>query len=739
MAFAISAFASADGTGTPLSTARLSQAISASAANQINVTLDAVVSAVQVTLSNAAFTVGQVGTASVVVNVLDAAGKLIAVGPNNLVDAQDNPVTLSLADSESSTQLSGNTVSTTPVSLSYSGGAPSAANGTLSVKASSSANPSVANGSVSFSILPAGVATAYTAVVKADNPLAYYRLAETGGSTAVDASGAGKNGAYAASPQFAHPAILTGDASAKSVNFTNGYATSNVTWTNPGITAECWVRPTANDLASNPRIMGNAWSDHSGVGYMLWIANGTIAFDTGWAGTRATVAMSPGKPYHVVGTFDTKAGTTVYLNGIALDNNLYTSLQPNPQTGDSATTYIGALNAHDYPSNSGPGIVDNFQGDISDCAIYDHSLTPAQVAAHYNAGAQANVTPIPIPTVAPTPPPPLPTAPPPPIVYNSGTACIAHKLYTNDVLPAGEGEFSTNGLDRAWWGRLRGNTIGGNQHSGFSISWGRNQYDSYFGDVNDGISAPQDDPFYVGPDTAAPGSPNGVRIAAFPMPAHLVGNPKVGGASYYTGVLDTPINQQYGFFVARVRTPAPAPGLSPAFWMLSNDGMPQGPHGPLNGEWDIQEMFGADYGDGQNAGNLVWNSGSGQLQNWGGAFNWPPTGIPETSTPSSDYHDWGVLLAPGGATINTNYYGPGGPGFSYGAPGTGVTNYLDGQPIFGHTGGADITGGVGWKELFAMFQIAPQGSWLGSPVAANFPQYYWIQWIRAYRPTSTSC
>jgi len=732
--FVLSTFASADGSGAALSTARASQTISSGKTNQIDITLDAVVSTVAVALGNNAFSIGKAGSTTVIVNALDAAGKLIGVGANNLVDAQDNPVTLSLSSSDPSVTLSATTVGATPITLSYSGAAPSGPSISVGVKASSGSSASLASSSSLISFL-----TAYASVVGADKPLAYYRLAEPTGTIANDASGLKNDGAYKSTVAYAHPGLLNGDSNAKSASFKAGYATSIVTWGVPAVTAECWVRPTANDLAGNPRIIGNAWADHAGNGFMLWIANGTVAFDTGWAGTRATLPMSAGNAYHVVGTFDVTVGTTVYLNGVALANNKFTSLQPNPQLGDSATTYIGALNAHDYSSGGGPGIVNNFEGDISDCAIYDHSLTPAQVAAHYNAGALASVVPVPIPTIAPTPPPPSPTTPPAPIVYNSGTACIAHKLYSNDVLPGGEGEFQTNGLDRTWWGRMRGNTVGGNQHSGFGVSWGRNQYDSYFGDVNDGISLPQDDPFYVGPDIGAPGSPQGVRISAVPMPAHLVGNPKVGGASYYAGALDTPINQQYGFFVARVRTPAPAPGLSPAFWMLSNDGMPQGPHGPLNGEWDIQEMFGADYGNGQNAGNLQWNSGSAQPQNWGGAFDWPATGIPEATTPSSDYHDWGVLLAPGGAVISANDYGAGGPGMVYGAPGTGVTNYLDGVPIFGHTGGADITSGQSWKELFAMFQVAPQGSWLGSPVAQNFPQYYWIQWIRAYRPTASPC
>ena len=187
------------------------------------------------------------------------------------------------------------------------------------------------------------------------------------------------------------------------------------------------------------------------------------------------------------------------------------------------------------------------------------------------------------------------------------------------------------------------------------------------------------------------------------MPSDLVGNPAVDGADYYSGVLDTPVDLEYGFFVARLRVPPPTPGISPAWWMLTNNGTPQGQHGPLNGEWDIQEMFGADLGTGMNAGTILWNSGSNTPQNWGGTYDWPSN---EQTAPSQDYHDYGALIDPHGARISKNDFGPGGPGYVYGPSGKGITDYLDGVPLYGHTGGADVTSGVAWKELMAMFQVA---------------------------------
>jgi hypothetical protein len=221
-----------------------------------------------------------------------------------------------------------------------------------------------------------------------------------------------------------------------------------------------------------------------------------------------------------------------------------------------------------------------------------------------------------------------------------------------------------------------------------------------------------------------------------PMPADLIDNSAVASAHWYSGVLDTPVDLRYGFFVARVRLPQPRPGMSPAWWLLTNNGTPQGPHGPRNGEWDVQEMFGNDLGSGMNSGTILWNSGASKPQNWGGTFDWPRW---EHATPSADYHDYGALISAGGVPISGNDYGPGGPGYVYGRSSEGVTNYLDGIPLYGHTGGADVTSGVSWKELMLMFQVGPRDGWLGTPNPAAFPAYYWVQWIRVYKPTATAC
>jgi len=425
--------------------------------------------------------------------------------------------------------------------------------------------------------------------------------------------------------------------------------------------------------------------------------------------------------------------------------------------------------------------------------------------------------------------------PQPTIAYNDTQACVGGVLYTvdkdPDVLPEtiaashGVGEFNVDGFDRNFWcNRVKSNPLNNPlaPFSGCQSSWGRYQYDTYFGDLSDGLGV---DPFYVGADVDAPHAPQGLRISAMPMPdalknvlkmyvtwplAHSTASmvmPTIGSTvtmpvdssasinvggtfgpwintgadtfygtvlsktansvtvqvlqnfggvpgstiptnaelryfsipNYYAGMLDTMINLQYGLFISRIRTPPPSPAISPAFWMLSGQGMGSNGNGlNLSGEWDIQEMFSNEVGtngNGINQGTILWNSGN---QNWGGSFDWPKY---QTTLPSQDYHDYGVVLAPGGVAWGGPYDGSKpGPGQVFGTANSGVTNYIDGFAIPGHAGGADITQGVSWKEMMAMFQVGNPGGWLDTGAKRmTSTNYYWLQWIRVYKPTTQSC
>jgi len=455
-----------------------------------------------------------------------------------------------------------------------------------------------------------------------------------------------------------------------------------------------------------------------------------------------------------------------------------------------------------------------------------------------------------------------------PLAYDAKTACIDRRVFRNDVLPGRAGEFATNGLDGAYWGATHSRTERPvATWPGYQTSWGRLQYDTYFGGPNDGNGHT---PFAVTRDDDARGAPVALRIRAQPMPASMRNNPAfgsgwtatnlalgivsppVGGSitipvvranmthqgwksgigrpritagsgrddpqgvvfigtvtaggctvdrsgactggstsitlsdvhyaeggpgtgipagadfqdwtfpGYYSGALDTNVNQRYGFFVARIRLPKPLPALSPAWWMLETGGVGENPPGSgnlLRSEWDVEEQFGAAYPDDLNAGNILWNSGSGAPYSYGcglkcpgknGATQAGATGVypfgaaakANDASYSAAYHDYGVLVSPGGPPFPTDYSGSHGVYVENNAPFAGTTFFLDGNPIVGHIGQPDLTQGSPDKELMLMFQVAAPSSWLDPDSRAKnnpWPQDMWIQWLRVYRPTQDPC
>jgi hypothetical protein len=656
-------------------------------------------------------------------------------------------------------------------------------------------------------------------------------MGETSGAVAADSSGNNNAGEYHSNVLFGHPALLASEPISTSVSMVNGHLATNAKWAKRAVTAECWIKPSESDVAWHPRIFSNGWTDHSGKGFMLWMNGGKASFQAGYDLVSDTTNLTVGSTYHLVGTFDIATGTTLYVNGVAVGNRTPgTGPVPTPQNGDyDGELYVGVL-------RTSSGFSDNFDGDISNCALYDHALSADQIAAHYHAGMGPNSTPVPVPSSTATsigivPPNPVPTATAAPsaspvatptpavspssapstMTYDATKACINHGLYTNSVLPSGVGEFATNGLDRNYWGGTKTRTVGqyaGSWGPGFQTSWGRHQYDTYFSDSSDGLGI---DPFYVGPDTAAPGSPQALRISAMPLPSNVknsltvMGNdqwqvtsasapfvvPSEGGSltvkvanpgsaqngwsvgmgykggaitfvgkltsggnvtqtnagasnpwtisnvhiysgapgtivtpggndeggfrayqfpDYVSGVLDANINQEYGFFVSRIRLPEYVPAVSPAFWTLETGGVANPSTGLQRNELDIMEMFGNTSGNALNQNEILWNKNPVAGV---GVVNFP------SGTPQANYHDYGTLVTP-----------------------TGTSFYIDGHPTPGDVNLPNWTQGSPDKELMLMFQVGAPGSWLdgnSKGMSNAWPLYMWSQWIRAYAPTSSSC
>jgi hypothetical protein len=113
-----------DKNGKLLSTVTTTATIAAGQTTPLVFTLNGVVSAISLAFNPMSLTQGQSGSAAIVLNALDADGSTI-IAPGGYADASGNPLTISLADSDTSgaTALSKNSVTapTSGLTLSYNG------------------------------------------------------------------------------------------------------------------------------------------------------------------------------------------------------------------------------------------------------------------------------------------------------------------------------------------------------------------------------------------------------------------------------------------------------------------------------------------------------------------------------------------------------------------------------------------------------------------------------------------
>ena len=208
---------------------------------------------------------------------------------------------------------------------------------------------------------------------------------------------------------------------------------------------------------------------------------------------------------------------------------------------------------------------------------------------------------------SPTTPNPSPDHPaadpqPSPIAIRREQGLHRRKLYTNNVLPSGEGEFATSGLD------VNGGAASAATHRRKPVLGLPNlvgpQSVRYV--VSDRATVSAARPVRTRPDTDAPGSPRASDRRS-PMPIARR-QPRGRRRGLVLGRAGHPVDCVR---VLRRSRAIAAPTRNVAGMVAAHEQRrPEGPHGSLAGEWDVQEMFGNDLGNGMNAGTILWNSGS---------------------------------------------------------------------------------------------------------------------------------
>jgi hypothetical protein len=160
------------------------------------------------------------------------------------------------------------------------------------------------------------------------------------------------------------------------------------------ISLECWVNFPVVPGSGSPRFIASSNTAVDNYGCELyWASTGSLHFSVATASATgsATCAWSPTAHtwYHLVATWD---GTHqfLYINGVLQSTSSFTPTALEITGTDPSSPQLGFGCGYPVTYTSG----DMFAGLMSNVAVYDYSLSAAQVTAHYVGVAEI---PIPVP------------------------------------------------------------------------------------------------------------------------------------------------------------------------------------------------------------------------------------------------------------------------------------------------------------------------------------------------------
>jgi hypothetical protein len=240
-----------------------------------------------------------------------------------------------------------------------------------------------------------GVRTAgavdYPTTILADNPIAYYRLEETSGTTAVDSSASGLfpgvynfSGGY---PVLGQPGIdinSIGLSAGQSASVTAGYY-PELNQQAP-FSFEIWARPISTDPVNYRCPIGNfsGWGTATQSGWYVYQTPGSasaFACITASGVWITSPAITLFNWYHLVGTYD-GANMSFYLNGVLVGTQNASGYTAN--SVNNAGVNPIALGFRGDASGYGA-----FDGGVDEFAYYTYALTAAQVLTHYQVGTNS--------------------------------------------------------------------------------------------------------------------------------------------------------------------------------------------------------------------------------------------------------------------------------------------------------------------------------------------------------------
>jgi hypothetical protein len=256
----------------------------------------------------------------------------------------------------------------------------------------------------------AGATAGYRDAVMADNPVAYWRLGESPGSTTAASETGQYPGTYVDSPSLGQPGLIAEDANTAphfdgiDDRVTADGLTAISSWPN-GYSLEAWV--STDTTTKEGHIMSfNTASGGNGIAIFRDEPTDKFKFHdcevSGCAVVTSTTTPQIGTTYYIAVTVDSSNNGVLYVNG-SPEATFVSTKRP----FSNALFTIGA----EYDAGPTPGSF--WTGTIDEPAVYSKALTAAQVQAHYQAGLPTQASPTPTPTDTATPTP-TPTATPTP-------------------------------------------------------------------------------------------------------------------------------------------------------------------------------------------------------------------------------------------------------------------------------------------------------------------------------------
>jgi len=231
----------------------------------------------------------------------------------------------------------------------------------------------------------------YKAAVLASGPLAYWRLDDTSGTTAVDITGNGYDGTYVAGPTLEADGVMADGSGNPSVDFDGSTEYVEVDEVADGlvglaaVTIEAWVN--VDDFGSgravfriNRDIPATSGDNVFGFGIS---SNGAVSWgDQNDNHNSANGLITADTAHYVVVTRDSSDDIRIYVDGVWVLTEA--------TAGTTAEAADVAQLGMDWDALEGGGTKTQFfDGQLDEIAVYTRALDPDEILEHYNIGRGA--------------------------------------------------------------------------------------------------------------------------------------------------------------------------------------------------------------------------------------------------------------------------------------------------------------------------------------------------------------